>query len=73
VSRIAQEALEDFDPLTDAIAPTFRGQAITVDIIESVTAELAGEKFNLEPGEHELPEHVGVFLMARGAAEKARE
>lgn len=73
VSRLAQEGLEDFDPLTDAIAPTFRGQAITVDVTESVTASLGGEKFNLEPGEHELPEHVGVFLMARGAAAKARE
>mgnify|MGYP007117006048 CR=1 FL=1 len=44
-----------------------------VDIADQTTVTLAGEKFNLQGGPQSLPEHVGVFAMARGDAEKARE
>jgi DNA primase small subunit len=73
VTRIPIQELTQFDPLEDAIADTFREERIMVDIADQTTVTLAGEKFNLQGGPQSLPEHVGVFAMARGDAEKARE
>ena len=73
VRHIDRDALAAFDPLVDAVPETFRTHDITVEISDGGTVELGGDRFTLQEGEHSVPEYVGVFLMARGQAEKGQE
>ena len=66
-------ALDAFDPLVDPVPETFRGHDITVEVTDGGLVELDGDSFTLEAGNQTVPEHVGVFLMARGRAEKGKE
>ncbi|WP_253736889.1 DNA primase small subunit PriS [Halohasta salina] len=70
VTPIDREALDAFDPLVDAVPEPFRGGSVEIDIDEPRRVELDGDITKLEPGTHTVAEHVGVFLMARGEAEK---
>jgi len=62
-----------FDPLTDAVPDTFRDNESRVEVTEAGPVELLGEEFTIEEGEQRVTEARGVFLMARGRAEKAPE
>ncbi|MFU1782124.1 DNA primase small subunit PriS [Haloarcula japonica] len=73
VQRIDRDELESFDPLVDPVPETFRGHDITVEVTDGGLVELDGDSFTLEAGNQTVPEHVGVFLMARGRAEKGKE
>ncbi|MFB6152666.1 MAG: DNA primase small subunit PriS [Halodesulfurarchaeum sp.] len=73
VVPLEREAVDDFDPLSDAIPDTFRGHEIAVTVEEPRTLEFDGQSLSVETGNTTLPEYAGIFLMARGAAEKARE
>jgi DNA primase small subunit len=73
VRRIDREELKGFDPLVEAIPETFRGQEITIDVTEPGLVELGGDNFTIDAGSQTVLEYVGVFLMARGRAEKERE
>ncbi|NHN65625.1 DNA primase small subunit PriS [Haloarcula sp. JP-Z28] len=73
VQRIDRDDLDAFDPLVDPVPETFRGHDITVEVTDSGLVELDGDSFTLEAGNQTVPEHVGVFLMARGRAEKGKE
>ncbi|ADJ14857.1 DNA primase small subunit PriS [Halalkalicoccus jeotgali] len=73
VKRLDREELDDFAPLIDAVPGTFRNHEITVELSESRRVELGGLDRSLAPGTHTLPEYAGIFLMARGWAEKSRE
>ncbi|MBV0901270.1 DNA primase small subunit PriS [Haloarcula salina] len=73
VQRIERDKLDAFDPLTDAVPETFRGHEIAVEVTDGGPVELGGDSFTLEAGNQTVPEHVGVFLMARGRAEKGKE
>jgi DNA primase small subunit len=73
VRRIDREELEGFDPLVEAIPETFRGQEIAIDVTEPGLVELGGDSFTIDDGNQNILEYVGVFLMARGRAEKERE
>jgi len=73
VLRLTPEELDDFDPLTDAVPETFVGHEIQVDIERPYTLEFFDETLTVEPGVTTLPEYAGIFLMARGWAEKAKE
>ncbi|WP_424018680.1 DNA primase small subunit PriS [Halorientalis pallida] len=73
VKRIDRDAVAEFDPLVDAVPDTFVGHDITVEVTEGGLVELLGDSFTLSEGEQSVPEHVGVFLMARGRAEKGPE
>jgi DNA primase small subunit len=73
VRPIPAAELDGFDPLVDAIPETFRGHDITVEVTDGGTVELDADSFTLQEGVHTVPEYLGVFLMARGRAEKARE
>ncbi|SEW29611.1 DNA primase small subunit PriS [Halobacterium jilantaiense] len=73
VQRLDREELDDFDPLVDAVPETFVGHDITVEVQAERTLELLGETLTVTPGDHTVPEYAGVFLMARGTAEKAKE
>ncbi|MDT3434865.1 DNA primase small subunit PriS [Haloarcula sp. 1CSR25-25] len=73
VQRIDRDDLDAFDPLVDPVPETFRGHDITVEVTDGGLVELDGDSFTLEAGNETVPEHVGVFLMARGRAEKGKE
>ncbi|MEF8857272.1 MAG: DNA primase small subunit PriS [Haloplanus sp.] len=73
VRPIERDELEKFEPLVDAVPEIFRGHDITVEVTDGGVVELGGDTFTLDPGERTVPEYLGVFLMARGRAEKGRE
>jgi DNA primase small subunit len=73
VRRIDRDEIGGFDPFADAIPRTFRGQEITVELPEEARVELGGDSFTLPAGTHRVREYAGVFLMARGRAEKGEE
>jgi DNA primase small subunit len=73
VQRLDREELDDFDPLVDAVPETFVGHDITVEVSEPRRLELLGETLTVDAGNHTVPEYAGIFLMARGTAEKAKE
>ncbi|GGL53485.1 DNA primase small subunit PriS [Halocalculus aciditolerans] len=73
VLRLDESELEAFDPLVDAVPDTFVGHDITVEVTANRTVELRGETLTVEPGVVSIPEYAGIYLMARGWAEKAKE
>jgi DNA primase small subunit len=73
VVRIDRSDLDDFDPLEDAVPARFTGSDIRVEVTDTAVGRLGGDSFTLAEGTHTVPEHVGVFLMARGQAEKVTE
>ncbi len=73
VTPIDRDELSTFDPLVDAVPETFRGHEIAVEVTEGGPVELGGERRTLSPGRRTVPEYLGIFLMCRGRAEKARE
>jgi DNA primase small subunit len=73
VMRIPRGDIEAFDPLVDAVPETFRSHEIAVEVTDGGTVELGGDTFTLEEGVRTIPEHLGIFLMTRGRAEKGKE
>jgi len=84
VRRIPRDDLADFDPLVDAVPETFVGNTIAVDVTDVTDltpagnpdfgdVSLGGDTFTVSEGTQTVPEPVGVFLMARGHAEKGEE
>ncbi|MFC6952811.1 DNA primase small subunit PriS [Halorubellus litoreus] len=76
VERIPRDAVADFEPLEDAISPVFGDEsdgALAIEVTEPVTVELGDDTFTLEAGAATVPEYVGVFAMARGHAEIAKQ
>ena len=73
VQRIDRDAIAEFDPLVDAVPKTFVGHEIKVEVTDPGPVALGEYDGTVEEGVVELPEYVGVFLMARGRAEKASE
>jgi len=73
VTPLDRAELDEFDPLRDAVPDRFVGRDIRVETDADRTVELNGERTRVEPGTNTVPEHVGVFLMARGEARKAPE
>jgi DNA primase small subunit len=73
VRRLDRDGLEGFDPLVDAVPKTFRSYDITVEVTDGGPVELDGDSFTLPEQVRTVPESLGVFLMCRGRAEKARE
>lgn len=73
VQRLTREELTEFDPLVDAVPETFQSHEITIELPEPRRVEVGGMSRSLEGGTHTVPEYAGIFLMARGWAEKGRE
>jgi DNA primase small subunit len=73
VRPVERAKLDEFDPLVDAIPETFRGHDITIEVTDGGVVELDGDSFTLEERVATVPEYLGVFLMSRGRAEKAKE
>jgi DNA primase small subunit len=70
VTPLSLQALEEFDPLWDAVV--FGEDPVAVDVLRPFSTEMIGQSYNLQEGRTELPACVAVFLMARGAAELGR-
>jgi DNA primase small subunit len=73
VRPLDRAELTEFDPLVDAIPETFRTHDITVEVTDGGEVELDADSFTLTEHVHSVPEYLGVFLMTRGRAEKAKE
>lgn len=71
--RIQPDTLDLFDPLEHAIPETFRGQEITVEVVESTMVRLGRVERELEPGIVRIPEYAGIHLLVDGRARKVRE
>ncbi|MFB6256503.1 MAG: DNA primase small subunit PriS [Haloplanus sp.] len=73
VRRLDRSALDDFDPLVDAVPERFTRHSVRVEVTDPGTVELDGDSFTLDAGEQSVPECVGVFLMTRDRARKVKE
>ena len=73
VTPIAPADLDEFDPLADAVPEAFTGHEIAVRGDGGPPIELGGETFTVPADVIHVPEYAGVFLMARGRAEKEKE
>jgi DNA primase small subunit len=60
VTPLTLEGLKDFDPLVDAIALPDRPVTLTLE--EPEEGQLGGERFELQPGTHEVPAYLAAFL-----------
>jgi DNA primase small subunit len=73
VVPLTRDEIAGFDPFDDAVVDRFVGQQIAVRLTDAVSGRFMGDTFTLTPGEHRVDEALGMFLMARGAAEKLPE
>lgn len=73
VHPLDRDDLIDHQPLEAAVAPMFQQVDITVEVTNRARVAVGGEVRRFEPGLHEVPEYVGIYLMARGHAKKERE
>lgn len=73
VTPLAYDEIEAFDPLVDAVPDTFKNQEIMIEIDTEQRIKLDGKRDKISAGHSSVRESVGVFLMARGHAEKAPE
>lgn len=73
VTVIDRDDLEGFDPLEEAIAPMFKKVDISINVLDSIETTVGGTKRQFDPGHHEVPEFLGIYLMANGLATKVQE
>ncbi|WP_255195568.1 DNA primase small subunit PriS [Halorarius litoreus] len=73
VTPVARDDLADFEPLVDAVPETFSDHEIAIKVTDGGLVEFEGEAFTIPEGHRKVREALGVFLMARGRAEKATE
>ena len=73
VRRLDRDEIDGFDPLTDAVPERFRGREIAVEVTDPGSVGVGDDGFTVAEGVETVPEYVGVFLMARGRAEKEPE
>jgi DNA primase small subunit len=73
VRPIDRADVPDFEPLEDAVPERFTRREIRVDVTDPGPVVLGGDSFTIGAGERTVRESVGVFLMARGRAEKVTE
>lgn len=73
VTRIDRDDLDAFQPLRDAVPAAFTGHEISVNVTDGGPVDFHGDSFTVAEGEQSVREALGVFLMARGRAEKTEE
>ena len=71
VVPLSIDEVKAFDPLKDAVV--LPEDPVKVVVRKSLTVNLKGQGFKLEPGPTELPGYAAVFAMGRGAAIVAPE
>jgi DNA primase small subunit len=73
VTPLDRSEIESFRPLEDAVPDRFRGRDIAVTVTDPGPVDFDGDTFSIPEGEHSVEECLGIFLMARGRAEKIKE
>ena len=73
VRPLERDEVEGFDPLVDAIPERFRDRRILVDVTDPGPVAVGDDRTKVAEGQQSVREYAGVFLMARGRAEKAAE
>jgi DNA primase small subunit len=68
VVEMNRSTLDAFDPLRDAICPSFSDTPVKVEITKPVKIKLKNEHFALEPGTTELPEYAAMFMLCSARA-----
>ena len=68
VRPLTVASLKEFEPLRDAVV--FGDSPITIHAVRDSSIRLKGERYEVHGGEIvTVPEHVALYLLARGAAE----
>ena len=67
VTPVEMEKLEEFNPLTDALA--FTSQPVNVICTKAFEITMREERFTVSEGECELPEYAAIYGMCRGMCE----
>jgi DNA primase, eukaryotic-type, small subunit, putative len=68
VTPLTRNALNDFDPLVDAVPAEYSDDPVKVTMKRDYKIRIKGEDFSLS-GETEVPEFAAVFLIGRKAAD----
>ncbi|MEM3738387.1 MAG: DNA primase small subunit PriS [Thermoplasmata archaeon] len=68
VKEMTRQEFEDFEPLRDAVPPTYSDVPVKLEITKPVEIQLKGEKFSHKEGLAEVPEFAAMFLLCRGMA-----
>jgi DNA primase small subunit len=68
VVLLSRAELDDFNPLIEAIPPTWSDEEVVLRGKTKSTLELKGETFNLRDDIIRLPEYAAIFFMCRGMA-----
>ncbi|MBI4362134.1 MAG: DNA primase catalytic subunit PriS [Euryarchaeota archaeon] len=69
VTPLTVDRLPGFDPLREAVA--FGDDPVKVEVTQPHKIRLKTERYTLEPGPREVPEHVAMHLLCMGKAEVA--
>jgi DNA primase small subunit len=69
VTPLQRRNLEEFEPLRDAISPTFTEEALKIKVKKPVNIKLKEQDFKLKKGNVGVPEFAAIFLLCRGFAE----
>lgn len=73
VQLVEHDELDSYEPLEQAVAPMFDQVEIAIEVLEPVETTIGGTKRQFDPGHHEVPEFLGIYLMAGGRAQKVQE
>jgi DNA primase small subunit len=77
VRRLERDELREFTPWEDAVADQYRDERIMIDVTEGgpvpFRSDTDDDSFTISEGAQSVREFVGVFLLARGRAEKTAE
>jgi len=70
VKPLRIETFKDFDPLEDAVV--FGDSPVDISVARDSSIKMKGERYKVEEGEvASVPEHIALYFMCRGVAEKA--
>jgi len=67
VEKVDIDAIDEFEPLRDAIA--FGDEIVEIEVKKPFSIEMNEERYELKKGRARVPEYVAVFAVARGFAE----
>lgn len=68
VVPLTRDRLDDFDPLVEAVPPSFAHDRIRIRMEKAIKTDMMDETFNIAPGQNSVPEYLAIFLMCRGMA-----
>ncbi len=64
VKPIKIDELKAFDPLVDAVVPSFSQETARINVLRDYRMDFGGESYNLSQGETEVPASFAVFMVS---------